>query len=154
MGDIVWSIRSEAHGMESLVRRMREFALDLLSSQGIDFELRTPEMGKPAELSLQARRQVFLIFKECIHNASRHSRCSAVLAELRISDREAMLTIEDNGTGLRPEDKITGGTGISNMERRSHELGGRMQFTSKPGVGCCVAIQFPIQRGGLARAKL
>jgi signal transduction histidine kinase len=63
MGDIVWSIRSEAHGMESLIRRMREFALDLLSSQGIDFELRTPEMGKPAELSLQARRQVFLIFK-------------------------------------------------------------------------------------------
>ena len=144
MGDIVWSIRSEAHGMESLTRRMREFALDLLSSQGIDFELRTPEMGKPAELSLQARRQVFLIFKECIHNAARHSRCTAVMAELRIADREAVLTVEDNGTGLRPEDKTTGGTGISNMRRRSAELGGRMELTSKPGEGCSVAIRFPM----------
>jgi signal transduction histidine kinase len=153
MGDIVWSIRSEAHGMESLIRRMREFALDLLSSQGIDFELRTPETGKPAELSLQARRQVFLIFKECVHNAARHARCSAVVAELRFADREAVLTIEDNGVGLRPEDKTTGGTGISNIERRSRELGGHMQLTSKPGEGCCVAIRFPIQRSPLARAK-
>jgi len=144
MGDIVWSIRAEEHGMESLIRRMREFALDLLYSQGIDFELRTPDMGKPAELSLQARRQVFLIFKECIHNAARHSHCTAVVAELRIAEREAVLTVEDNGTGLRTEDKITGGTGISNIERRSAELGGRMELTSKPGEGCCFAIRFPM----------
>jgi signal transduction histidine kinase len=144
MGDIVWSIRSEEHGMESLVRRMREFALDLLSSQGIDFELRTADMGKPAELSLQARRQVFLIFKECIHNAARHSRCTAVIAELKIADREAVLTVEDNGTGLRPEDKVKGGMGISNIERRSRALAGRMQLTSRPGEGCSVAIRFPM----------
>ncbi|MGA3203063.1 MAG: two-component regulator propeller domain-containing protein [Bryobacteraceae bacterium] len=133
MSDIVWSIRSEAHGMESLIRRMREFAIDLLSSQGIDFELRTPPRGKSAELSLQARRQVFLIFKECIHNAARHSRCTAVKAELKIADRAAVLTIEDDGTGLRPEEKPpgwTGGTGIANMRRRSQQLGGSMHLTS------------------------
>jgi ligand-binding sensor domain-containing protein/signal transduction histidine kinase len=153
MSDIVWSIRSEAHGMDSLIRRMREFAIDLLSSQGIDFELRTPPLGKNVELSLQARRQVFLIFKECIHNAARHSRCSAVVAELKIADREAVLTIEDNGTGLRPEDKtadakseLPGGTGIPNMRRRSQELGGRMELTSRPGEGCSVEIRFPMRR--------
>jgi ligand-binding sensor domain-containing protein/signal transduction histidine kinase len=157
MSDIVWSIRSEAHGMESLIRRMREFALDLLSSQGIDFELRTPPLGKNVELSLQARRQVFLIFKECIHNAARHSHCTAVVAELKIADREAVLTIEDNGTGLKQEEKtpgakseLPGGTGIPNMRRRSQELGGRMQLTSKPGEGCCVEIRFPVRRGPFA----
>jgi signal transduction histidine kinase/streptogramin lyase len=156
MSDIVWSIRSEAHGMESLIRRMREFAIDLLSSQGIDFELRTPELGKNVELDLQARRQVFLIFKECIHNAARHSRCTAVVAELKSAGREAVLTIEDNGTGLRPEEKTagwTGGTGISNMQRRSQELGGRMQLTSKPGEGCRVAIYFPMRRSTFAKTR-
>ena len=149
MGDIVWSIRSEAHGMESLIRRMREFAIDLLSSQGIDFELRTPQLGKNVELSLQARRQVFLIFKESIHNAARHSRCAAVIAELKIADREAVLTIEDNGAGFDPESKIpgwNGGTGLSNMRRRSQELDGRMELTSRPGEGCRVAIHFPVGR--------
>jgi len=156
MGDIVWSIRSEAHGMESLIRRMREFAIDLLSSQGVDFELRTPQLGKNVELSLQARRQVFLIFKECIHNAARHSRCTAVVAELRIVDREAVFTIEDNGTGLRAEEKTpgpAGGTGISNMRRRSQELGGGIQLTSKPGEGCCVEIHFPMRRSKFSRTN-
>ncbi|MGA3186611.1 MAG: two-component regulator propeller domain-containing protein [Bryobacteraceae bacterium] len=149
MGDIVWSIRAEEQGTESLVRRMREFAIDLLSSQGIDFELRT-QIENNMQLSLQARRQVFLIFKESIHNAARHSRCTAVVAELKIADQDAVLTIEDNGTGLRPEEKTSGGTGISNMRRRSQELGGRMQLTSKPGGGCSVAIQFPVRRGTFA----
>jgi ligand-binding sensor domain-containing protein/two-component sensor histidine kinase len=146
MGDIVWSIRSEEHGMESLIRRMREFAIDLLSSQGIDFELST-QIENNVELSLQARRQVFLIFKECIHNAARHSRCTAVVAELK-ADREVALLVEDNGTGLRPDEKasaLTGGTGIPNMQKRSQELGGRMQFTSNPGAGCRVAIHFPLR---------
>jgi len=160
MSDIVWSIRSEAHGMDSLIRRMREFAIDLLSSQGIDFELRTPPLGKNVELSLQARRQVFLIFKECIHNAARHSRCTAVVAELKIADREAVLTIEDNGTGLKQDEKtpgtkseLPGGTGIPNMRKRSQELGGSMKLTSKPGAGCHVEIRFPMRLGPFARAN-
>jgi signal transduction histidine kinase len=156
MSDIVWSIRSEAHGMESLIRRMREFAIDLLSSQGIDFELRTPQLGKNAELSLQARRQVFLIFKECIHNAARHSHCTAVVAELKIADRDAVLTIEDNGRGLSPEEKpprSAGGNGISNMRRRSQELGGEMQLTSRPGEGCRITIHFPLHRSTFAKAN-
>ena len=143
MSDIVWSIRSDGHGMEPLIRRMREFAIDLLSSQGIDFELRAPEPGRHVELSLQARRQIFLIFKESIHNAARHSRCTAVVAELKIADRDAVLTIQDNGTGLRTEEQTSGGTGLSNMRRRSQELGGRMELTSKRDGGCCVEIHFP-----------
>jgi signal transduction histidine kinase len=142
--------------MDSLTRRMREFAIDLLSSQGVDFELRSPPLGKNVDLSLQARRQVFLIFKECIHNAARHSRCTAVVAELKIVDREAVLTIEDNGIGLRAEEKApgpAGGTGISNVRRRSQELGGRIQLTSKPGEGCRVEIRFPMRGSAFAKAN-
>jgi len=50
---------------------MREFAIDLLVSQGIGFELRTTHLGEHVNLSLQVRRQLFLMFKECVHNAAR-----------------------------------------------------------------------------------
>jgi len=148
MGDIVWSIRSEPHGMDSLVRRMREFALDLLASQGIEFELRAAEAGD-LNLSLQARRQIFLMFKECIHNAARHAHCTAVTAELKVADREVVLTVEDNGNGLNPRERSasdTGGTGIPSMRQRAESLGGRMEMTSKPGQGCIVAIRVPVRR--------
>jgi ligand-binding sensor domain-containing protein/signal transduction histidine kinase len=155
MGDIVWSIRSEPHGMDSLTRRMREFALDLLVSQGVAFEFQTPAENVP--LSLQARRQLFLWFKECVHNAARHSGCTAVQAELKVVDREIVLTVEDNGSGLNPAEKPpgwTGGSGIPGMRLRAESLGGRMQLTSKPGEGCRVAIYLPMRHGAFSKAGL
>jgi ligand-binding sensor domain-containing protein/signal transduction histidine kinase len=157
MGDIVWSIRAEPHGMDSLVRRMREFALDLLASQGIEFEFQTPPTGENVQLSLQARRQLFLIFKECIHNVARHSGSTAVKAELKVVDREIALTVEDNGKGSKPSEKPpgwTGGNGIPGMRQRAESLGGRLQLTSKPGAGCTVEIHIPTRRAALAKASL
>src|SRR5260370_7066723 len=122
IGDLVWSIRSEPHGMASLIRRIREFALDVLASQGIDFELQAPPTAENVHLSLQARRQLFLMFKECINNVARHSGCTAVKAELKVVDREIALTVEDNGSGLNAVDKPpgwTGGNGIPGMRRRA-----------------------------------
>jgi signal transduction histidine kinase len=157
MGDIVWSIRSEPHGLDSLIRRMREFALDVLASEGVEFELRTPQTGEIVQFGLQARRQLFLMFKECIHNASRHSRATKVIVELKLEDREVVLTVKDNGIGLNSAEKAagcTGGTGIPSLHRRAQSLGGRMQLTSKPGDGCCVAIHLPTRHGAFARASL
>jgi ligand-binding sensor domain-containing protein/signal transduction histidine kinase len=157
MGDIVWSIRSEPRGMDSLIRRMREFALDLLGSLGIDIELQTPPIAESVHLSLQERRQLFLIFKECIHNVARHSGCTAVKTELKVLEREIVLIVEDNGSGLNPVERppgSTGGNGIPGMRLRAESLGGSMQFTSKPGEGCTVVIRIPSRRGIFAKASL
>jgi signal transduction histidine kinase len=157
LGDIVWSIRAEPRGMDSLIRRMREFALDLLASQGIEFEFQTPPAGENVPLSLQARRQLFLMFKECIHNAARHSGCTAVRAELKVVDREIALTVEDDGSGLNPVEKPPGwigGHGIPGMRRRAESLGGRMELTLKPGEGCRVAIHLPLRHGAFAGTRL
>jgi signal transduction histidine kinase len=157
MSDIVWSIRSEPHGMDSLIRRMREFALDLLATQGIDFELKTPLTGDNVHLSLEARRQLFLMFKECIHNVARHSGCTAVKAELKVVDREISLTVADNGSGSNPAARPpgwTGGNGIPGMRRRAQSLGGSMQFVSKPGQGCTVDIHIPARRGTFSKASV
>jgi ligand-binding sensor domain-containing protein/signal transduction histidine kinase len=154
MGDIVWSIRTEPNGMESLIRRMREFAIDLLATQGIDFQLQAPLAGEDVELSLHVRRQLFLIFKECIHNVARHARCTAVVAELVKQDRELVLTVRDNGRGLNTGERPpgwNGGTGIPSMRRRAESLGGRLAITSEPGRGCSVSIHVPARRGALAK---
>ncbi len=155
MNDIVWSIRSEPHGWDSLVRHMREFALDVLVSQRIDFQLRTPVSGDGMPMSLQVRRQLFLMFKECIHNAARHSRSSEVVAELKAGHREVVLTVEDNGVGWTPGEgasRSAGGNGIPGMQRRAQSLGGRLDLVSTPGHGCRVEIHLPVGRGHRATA--
>lgn len=150
MSDIVWSIRAEPDGLESLVRRMREFALDLLVSQGIEFDLRTPRPLEDVPLSLQARRHLLMMFKECIHNAARHSACTAVTAELAMAEGGIRLTVSDNGRGFRPVEepaKSTAGNGIPGMRLRAASLGGSVAWRSEPGKGCTVEIRFPMRAG-------
>jgi len=156
MSDIVWSIRAEPEGVESLIRRMREFANDLLGSQGIAFDLRAPGPETHIQLSLQARRQLLLIFKESLHNAARHSRCRAVEAALGVEGREILLRVRDNGLGLRDGDppKATGGNGIPSMRRRAESLGGRIAWTASPGGGCTVEVRLPIRHGAFGKPGL
>jgi len=154
MSDIVWSIRSEPDSFDSLVARMREFAIDLLVSQGIGFELRTTHLGEHVSISLQARRQLFLMFKECVHNAERHSGCTRVVAMIEVEERDLLLTVEDDGKGLNIGEKqprLTGGNGIPGMRQRAQSLGGSIQFTSQSGAGCKVSIRVPTGRNTLAK---
>jgi ligand-binding sensor domain-containing protein/signal transduction histidine kinase len=157
MSDVVWSIRAEPEGLDSLVRRMREFAGDLLESQGIGFELCAPAKDPHLQLSLQARRQLLLIFKECIHNAARHSRCTAVAAEFEASDHEIVLRVRDNGRGIDQTGGAparNGGNGIPSMKTRAESLGGRMEWTAPPGGGCTVAVHVPVRRSTFGRPGL
>ena len=146
MSDIVWSIRSEPDGMDSLVRRMREFALDVLASRAIGFELRVPESSGNLHLKLQSRRQLFLIYKECIHNVARHSGCTRAVAELSLADRDVVLSVRDNGRGFGQADPPPshGGTGIPSMKRRAGNVGGTVQWLSTPGGGCTVIVRIPV----------
>jgi signal transduction histidine kinase len=93
---------------------------------------------------------LFLIFKECLHNASRHSGCTLVTASLEAVDQEVRLTVEDNGHGFSPEDAATerrgGGNGIPNIRRRAEALGGRVEIRSTPGEGSAVRVIAPVKR--------
>ena len=157
LGDVVWSIRGAPDGLESLISRMREFALDLLAGQHVDFQLRSPPGGQGApQLSLQARRHLFLMFKECIHNVARHSGCTAVKAELKVAEGEILLTVADNGRGLQPAEPprgSSGGNGIPGMRQRAEILGGSIQFVSQPGEGCTVSMRLPLRRSRFAQCR-
>jgi ligand-binding sensor domain-containing protein/signal transduction histidine kinase len=156
MSDIVWSIRVEPEGVDSLIRRMREFANDLLESQNIAFALRAPGPDTHIQLGLQARRQLLLIFKECLHNAARHSGCTAVEAELGPEGREILLRVRDNGRGLHSggAPPTSGGNGIPNMRRRAESLGGRMEWTASPVGGCTVEVHLPVRQRNVGKPGL
>jgi ligand-binding sensor domain-containing protein/signal transduction histidine kinase len=147
LGDIVWSIRAAPDGFDSLVSRMREFALDLLGAQGIELKLSAEAVGHgERQLSLERRRHLFLMFKECIHNVSRHSGCTAVRVDLKVEDHNIILTVADNGRGFRAE-KTGRGNGIVGMRRRAESAGGSIEWISRGGEGCSVSIRLPLGRG-------
>ncbi len=157
MSDVVWSIRQAPDGLDSLVRRMREFGSELLEPQAIGFELRAPAIYPHLNLSMQSRRQILLIFKECVHNAARHSRSTMVSADFQVSDREIILRVSDNGCGLayRGANAARGaGNGIPSMKRRASGMGGRIQWTAGPDGGCTVELRLPVRHTAFGKLGL
>ncbi len=145
MSDIVWAIDPEQDRLGDLTHRMRRFASDLFSHNGSRVRLDLPGEDQNPQIGTDLRRQVFLIFKESLHNAARHSGCTEVDLKLRLADGWLELAIADNGRGF-DVGHSSRGHGLSSMRRRCEQLGAGLVVDSGPGRGTTVRLRAPLAR--------
>ena len=143
MNDIVWAINPKNDSIVKIIERMHDFAMRLLSSRGIRFALEVDERVKSHSLSMQQRKNLYLIFKESINNEAKYADCSEVKASLERTNTQIRLKIKDNGVGFS---RLTSGhgNGLVNMKERAEELNGRFQIYSEPGNGTTIDLIIPI----------
>jgi ligand-binding sensor domain-containing protein/signal transduction histidine kinase len=146
MSDIVWAISPRKDRLRSLAQRMREFAGEMLGARGVEFQLAASGVDQEMKLDPEVRRQVFLIFKECIHNIERHSRSTRVVCDFRMESGELVLRLSDNGCGF-PANAANGaqnGHGLASIERRAKSLGATLAVAAEPAQGVTVVLRVPI----------
>jgi signal transduction histidine kinase len=134
MSDIVWAINPDHDRLSNLIYRMRRFATDLLGGQNIVLQFRSSVADHDLKIGADVRRQVYLIFKEAIHNIARHSGASQVQVELDRLEDSLVLRLSDNGKGFDPAAE-NGGHGLVNMRKRAAALGANVELQSAPGKG-------------------
>jgi signal transduction histidine kinase len=149
MGDIVWAIDPRRDTDHDLIRRMRQFAIDMLAGAGAQVRIAVLGDEESRRVGADFRRQVFLIFKEAIHNAARHSGCSKAEIEILIERAGLTLRIQDDGSGFDP-DSESQGQGLASMRRRAQGLGGTVEVMSS-SLGTTVTLKAPWTR---SRGKL
>lgn len=85
---------------------------------------------------------VLRIVHEALHNALRHARAERV--EVRLEHRAGALVVQisDDGTGFEPGrgELRSRHLGLTSMEERARELGGRLEIRSSPGAGTTVRL--------------
>jgi len=132
---------------------MRRVAVDLLSPKGIAVHFHSPEDGRQLTIKTNTRRELFLVFKESVNNAAKHSDAKNVYIDLSVSDQFLKLRIEDDGGGfqLGPasfEDTFSAagnsGNGLRNMRKRASQMGGRFDIDSAPGRGTTIVLVLPL----------
>jgi signal transduction histidine kinase len=151
MSDIVWAINPRKDHLQDLIQRMRRFASDILSARGISLEFNTPSFAPEIPLGANARREVFLIFKESLTNIVKHSGATQILIEFDFSADSLTLKIVDNGKGFDPGKvpsalfaEEMGGHGILSMKKRAAELNGKFEIKSELGQGTVISFQLPL----------
>ncbi len=153
MGDIVWAINPKRDTLLDLVRRMREHAEEVCLPRNIDLIFRSPGAESPSRLGIDIRRDVYLIFKEAVNNALRHSDCGLLEVTIAPENGVFALTIRDDGRGFDPTGE-GGGNGLTNMRRRAEAHGGRLAIESRAGAGTTIAVRLPLTAPGYLHKRV
>jgi two-component sensor histidine kinase len=134
ISDIVWSVNPGNDSMENVLQRMRGFSIEVLEPQGITLHFHADEAAKAMNLSMELRKDFYLLFKEAVNNAAKYSQAGEVWVSVQNTTGKLHLEIRDNGRGFDPA-AVQRGNGLSNMQRRAERLGGRLRIESAPEVG-------------------
>jgi ligand-binding sensor domain-containing protein/signal transduction histidine kinase len=144
--DLVWSVDPSQDDLQNLLVRLRRFAVDLLEAKGMRLEFDAPADASSVPLLPESRRGLYLMLKEAVHNAARHSRGTLARVHIEVRDGEVIGGVEDDGVGLEPatESRAGGGRGLPGLKTRAKALGGAATIESRPGGGTRISIRVPL----------
>jgi len=153
MSDIVWAINPNKDHLSDLLQRMRRFASDILDASDIDHRFHADETHREIALGADVRREVYLMFKECINNIVKHAAASDVEMSMKVESKFLVVKVADNGRGFEPPQNSAsenghdgfGGNGLINMRRRAENLGGTLSIGSILGKGTTIEIKVPVK---------
>ncbi len=154
MDEIVWAVNPQHDSLDSLAIYLGKFAQDYLRAAGIRCRLNMPEDLPPWPVKAEARHNLFLAFKEALHNVVKHSDGKEVRVILALRTKAIVLSVEDNGRGFTPglptsggaggPGRIEAGHGIVNMKLRLAEIHGTCEIQSAPESGTAVQFDLPV----------
>jgi signal transduction histidine kinase len=145
MSDIVWAISPGRDGLHDLTRKMREHAEEVFAAGETELTFAGPDATRDVRLSVDMRRDIYLIFKEAINNAARHADCSRVNVGFRAEGTRLILSIADDGEGFDASAEGDG-NGLVSMRNRAKRLTAKFDITSRPGEGTTVRLEVPQRR--------
>lgn len=141
MRDILWLIRTPTSKLDDFVGRLRTIIARLLSHCETSFECQ--DEVPSLEVPLSWRRNLFLSYKEVLHNAARHSKATLVNVQVTFRDQQVRIVVRDNGQGFDLATRRDG-LGINSIRKRMNQLGGTVEFNTAPDSGTEVTLCVPL----------
>jgi two-component system, NarL family, sensor histidine kinase UhpB len=142
MGDIVWMIKPGETEAGSLIQRMERFAYEIGSSKNIEVVVQLDELDK-LKLTMEQRKNIYLIFKEAVNNAVKYSGSEKITIEATIQNKELQLLVKDIGKGF-DSSIVKKGNGLDNMQNRAKDLGAVLNIESTTGNGTTLKLLMPV----------
>jgi ligand-binding sensor domain-containing protein/two-component sensor histidine kinase len=142
ISEIVWLTNPRNDTLDSLAGYLRAHAAEFFDLSPVncrlDFPGTVPNFSVPGEL----RRDILLAFKEALNNVARHSEAHLVAITMAFSPggQNIVVTVTDDGKGLRADGVNPTNNGLRNMRERLSRRGGGVEITSSAGRGTCVKI--------------
>nr|WP_293842444.1 7TM-DISM domain-containing protein [uncultured Arsenicibacter sp.] len=131
--DTIWALNPDNDAPEKLIEKMKATGFKLLMPHDIvfAFENEVPVSQLPA-FSMEQRRNLYLVYKEALHNIAKHSEATHSQVRIYQQNREFRIRISDDGKGFDPA-TISDGNGLKNFQKRAKEGGFEVNVSSRAG---------------------
>jgi signal transduction histidine kinase len=119
MDDIVWSVNPANDLAADTFARIRKYVTEITEAKGVTSIIDIDEPGTNLKLSMELRRDIYLVCKEAVNNALKYSQCTAIKLNIHLINSHLHLSVEDNGKGFDMAVlRNTIRNGIGNMRHR------------------------------------
>ena len=108
----------------------------------IDYEFLEQGDFSDVKLTLNKRKDLYLIFKETINNAAKYSNCKFIKIVLNHDGETIRLQVKDDGSGF-DQDMVKKGNGLRNIYERSKNMLASLHFNSVLGAGTDMILTVP-----------
>jgi streptogramin lyase len=140
LSDIVWTVDPKQDTLQNVIRRISQFGQELCEGRGIAFETDLAGSFDSTRLTPERRRDIYLVFKEGIHNIVKHSGATRARFTVRPIPHGALLELVDDGTGI-PDGSAGSGHGLKSLRERGSRAGTNFSQTSRQGEGTRIHIE-------------
>jgi signal transduction histidine kinase len=137
---VVWMNDPRNDTLDKLLLRIRAFANDLFETEGVDLVFDLPEPLPTRTISGSARRSLYLIAREALHNARKYSKATRITVQWQDDAEGFQLAVADNGIGIASAVPKGSGHGTMNMQERAQEMGATFERGPGPEGGTVVRV--------------
>ena len=138
------ALRTGAASQSDLGEALSRLGVEFALPANVDFRVVTE--GEAEVLRPLIRDEVYLIAREAVINAFRHSKASTIRVKVGYVSRNLRVSVRDNGCGI--DEKLLksgreGHWGLANMRERAGRIGGRLKVSSRTNAGTVVRLWIP-----------
>jgi signal transduction histidine kinase len=136
---LIYELRPPVLEEEGLVGALQARLQAVEGRVGLKTEFETAVEG---QLLPEVEEGLYRIAQEALNNVLKHANAASITVRLRHDQGSVALEITDDGTGFDPRAvREHSGLGLSAMEERAAEMGGKLVVTSSPGEGTRVHVE-------------
>ena len=142
--DAIHGLRSSRIASMTLEQALSRIRDEFTPSSGVPFRIFVK--GSPKPLKPVVQEQIYLIGREALVNALRHSKATSIEAEVEYLPRRLRVVVRDNGCGIDPQLVRPGRDahwGLTGMRERAGSISAQLRIRSRPGAGTEVEISVP-----------
>ncbi|HEX8333587.1 MAG TPA: histidine kinase, partial [Segetibacter sp.] len=147
MGEIIWTLNPGNDTLDNLAAYLKEYIYETAESLSVNIQTDFPDVIPPLKVTNMQRQQIFLVTKEALNNAIKHSCADTISFKLSLLEDKIIFTLADNGKGLKAEPAVSINgkkNGLRNMPWRMAQAHGEFKIYSGDDKGTTVEYNIPV----------